>query len=116
MHISVELAVPARWLLGDHQVHGLEAARSVERGGPVPVAEARLFAEDDITDLLASDAVVSFTEPPRSAASRGGRHVEFGYALGLFKPICVIGPKENIFHYNLLVAHFESLEVFLATH
>ena len=96
--------VPARWLLGDHQVHGLEAAQAVERGGAVPAPEARLFAEDDMADLLASDVVVSFTEPPRTSASRGGRHVEFGIALGLrraggqMRHLFVVGPLENVFH------------------
>ena len=96
--------VPARWLLGDHQVHGLEAAQAVERGGAVPAPEARLFAEDDVADLLASDVVISFTEPPRTSTSRGGRHVEFGIALGLRRfggqgrRLYVVGPLENVFH------------------
>jgi hypothetical protein len=95
---------PARWLLGEHQVHGIEAAAAVERHGPVPVAEAVLFSQDDVEDLLASDVVVSFTEPPRSDASRGGRHVEFGIALGLkragdqIRRLFIIGPLENVFH------------------
>ena len=96
--------VPARWLLGDHQVHGLEAAQAVERGGAVPAPQARLFAEDDMADLLASDVVISFTELPRTSASRGGRHVEFGVALGLrraggqVRRLFVVGPLENVFH------------------
>jgi len=98
--------VPARWLLGEHQVHGVEAARAVEAGGPVPAPEARLFAEDDIADVLAADVLVAFTEPPRSNASRGGRHVEFGIGLGLRRAgltvqsptLLVVGPLENVFH------------------
>lgn len=96
---------PARWLLGSHQAHGLEAARAVESDGPVPAAEALLFAADDMEDLLASDVLVAFTEPPRSPiATRGGRHVEFGVALGLRhtglseRRIFVVGPIENVFH------------------
>lgn len=96
--------VPARWLLGEHQVHGLEAARAVEADGPVPVDQAVLFAEDDIEDLLGADVIVSFTEAPRSGATRGGRHVEFGVALGLKRTgagghrIYLVGPIENVFH------------------
>jgi hypothetical protein len=30
--------------------------------------------------------------------SRGGRHVEFGYALGARKAIMVVGPLENVFY------------------
>ena len=96
--------VPARWLLGEHQVHGLEAARAVESDGPVPAAQARLFAEDDIEDVLAADVMVNFTEAPRHGATRGGRHVEYGVALGLRRAgygrhqIYVVGPLENVFH------------------
>lgn len=96
--------VPARWLKGEHQVHGVEAARLVEADGPVPVDQAVLFAEDDVEDLLASDVLVNFTEEPRSGASRGGRHVEYGIVLGQRRAgtgrhrIYVIGPLENVFH------------------
>jgi hypothetical protein len=96
--------VPARWLLGEHQVHGLEAARAVENDGPVPAAQAVLFAEDDIEDLLGADVMVNFTEAPRHGATRGGRHVEYGVALGLRRAgygrhqIYVVGPLENVFH------------------
>jgi len=75
--------VPARWLLGEHQIHGLEAARAVENDGPVHVAQAALFAEDDIEDLFGADMIVNFTEMPRHGATRGGRHVDYGVALGL---------------------------------
>lgn len=96
--------VPARWLLGEHQVHGVEAALAVESGGPVPADQAVLFAKDDIEDLLAADVLVSFTTDPRSGAARGGRHVEFGVALGIrlsggtVKRLFVVGPLENVFH------------------
>jgi len=96
---------PARWLAGGHQVHGLEAARAVEADGPVPADQALVVATDDIEDLLASDVLVAFTEQPRTPlASRGGRHTEFGIALGLRRagvsnrPIFVVGPIENVFH------------------
>jgi hypothetical protein len=96
--------VPARWLLGGHQVHGLEAARAVESSGPVPTEQARLFATDDVEDVLAADVIVSFTEPPRAAATRGGRHVELGIGLGLRRAgrdtprLVLVGPLENVFH------------------
>ena len=101
-------SVPARWLLGEHQVHGLEAARAIEASGPVPAEQAVLFAEDDMEDLLAADVLVNFTEPPRSSATRGARHVELGIALGLrraasmfdaqVRRIFIVGPLENVFH------------------
>ena len=104
-------SVPARWLLGEHQVHGVEAARLVQAGGPVPVEEARPFAEDDIEDIEACDVFVAFTAPPPQSG-RGGRHVETGYAYALHRdrqfwdgeagdlttPLVIVGPAENIFH------------------
>jgi len=96
--------VPARWLLGEHQVHGLEAARAVEADGPIPVDQAVLFAQDDVVDLLDADVVVSFTSEPRSGATRGGRHVELGIALALGflgrggPRLYIVGPLENVFH------------------
>jgi len=96
--------VPARWLLGEHQVHGLEAARAVEADGPIPADQAVLFAQDDVEDLLDADVVVAFTSEPRSGATRGGRHVEFGIALALrflgreAPRLYIVGPLENVFH------------------
>ncbi len=98
--------VPARWLLGEHQVHGLEAARAVEATGAVPAKQARLFATDDVEDVLAADVIVSFTEAPRTSATRGGRHVELGIGLGLRRArrdlaapsLIIVGPLENVFH------------------
>lgn len=97
--------VPARWLDGEHQAHGIEAARIVETDGRIhrDPSVAEKFAVDDIEDLMAADVVVSFTEPPRSGASRGGRHVEFGVVLGLRKAgqlrrMYIVGERENVFH------------------
>ncbi|MDQ2727544.1 MAG: hypothetical protein M3Y91_06710 [Actinomycetota bacterium] len=94
--------VPARWLLGEHQVHGVENARSVEADGPIPSDQARLFAQDDIDDLSAADLLVAFTEKPRTENSRGGRHVELGIAIGKRlaghgPTVVIVGPLENVF-------------------
>ena len=71
--------VDARWLLGNHQIH--EGVDKVE-GATVSVPmEGQSFALDDVADLQDAEVVISFTEPPRSTSSRGGRHVEFGMAL-----------------------------------
>lgn len=80
--------VTSRWLLGNHQAENDELHRG---------AAAERFAREDLADLAAAAVVVAFTEPPRTSTSRGGRHVEFGYALALGKPICIVGPRENVF-------------------
>lgn len=81
----------------------------------------RETAKIDLEDLGAADAVVFFAEDPKVGIPRGGRHVEFGYALGLSKPIFVVGPKENVFHYlqpeagrKALITHYESVEHVIA--
>ncbi|HEX5141417.1 MAG TPA: nucleoside 2-deoxyribosyltransferase [Dehalococcoidia bacterium] len=49
----------------------------------------------DREDVLRADALVLFAEPDRDGGS--GRHVEFGMALALGKPIIVVGRIENLF-------------------
>ena len=66
----------------------------------------------DLLDVKAADTVVFFSENPLVGVPRGGRHVEYGYALGLGRNITVIGPKENIFHFLPWIVHFDSFEDF----
>ena len=93
--------VTSRWINGDHQID--DAGLSLQ----AKEAERTRFAEEDVADLLAADCVVSFTEAPRSTNSRGGRHVEFGIALGLGKHVFVVGHRENVFHCLPRVRFFE---------
>ncbi len=67
----------------------------------------------DLEDIDKADGVIFFSENPLVGIPRGGRHVEFGYAMKANKPIYVIGPKENVFHYIGLVMHFESIDEFI---
>lgn len=99
--------VTSRWLEGQHQADELEIAAA---GHVHEVPEvARRFAEEDVEDVTFADVVIAFSEPPRSSASRGGRHVEFGMALGWVlagyrsldgraRRVVVIGQRENVFH------------------
>ncbi len=69
----------------------------------------------DIKDIDRAEVVLFFAEDPLVGWPRGGRHVEFGYALGTRKSIAVIGPKENVFHYlrkGANIFHFRSVEHF----
>lgn len=67
----------------------------------------------DLMDVDAADVVLFFSEDPLVGTPRGGRHVEFGYALGKGKSISVIGPKENVFHYHPRVHHYTTLNAFM---
>lgn len=65
----------------------------------VSATHLRHYAVMDLDDIYRADKMIFFSEDPNKGVVRGGRHVEFGYALALGKPILVVGPKENIFHY-----------------
>lgn len=56
------------------------------------------LADQDLRDVDAAETLVAFTEQPGTTLSRGGRHVEFGYALAKGLRLLVVGPEENIFH------------------
>jgi hypothetical protein len=106
--------VQARWLNGGHQLSdtgipiGENGEALVEGDGDESTnaqaglrsAELRTkFAIDDWEDVNAAECVISFTEPPRSKANRGGRHVEYGIALANKARVIVVGYRENIFHW-----------------
>lgn len=107
--------VTSRWLNGDHQISdtGLNVGNDPE-ADQFTIAERERFAAEDLQDVLAADVLVAFTEPPRSTASRGGRHVEFGVAIGQPMPVAVIGPRENVFHCLPSVLHCETFDEFAA--
>jgi nucleoside 2-deoxyribosyltransferase len=83
------IVVTSRWIRGGHEWDGIDDEE-------IPIEEAARFAREDLEDIDRADMVICFTEPPRSSASRGGRHVELGYALGK-KPIVIVGYRENVF-------------------
>lgn len=96
--------VTARWLNGSHQISdngtpiGDDGESLVEFGQTERAAQLRQhFAEEDLADVIRADLLVAFTEPPRSSASRGGRYVEMGVAIGHGIPVVIVGPRENVF-------------------
>ena len=70
-------------------------------------------ATDDIEDIDASDTIIFFSEDPLVGTPRGGRHVEFGYALAKGKRVVVIGPPENTFHYLPGIINYSTVDDFL---
>jgi len=74
--------VTSEWINGTH-------------GGDDRAAYARI----DLRDVDAADAVIFFSESPLHSRTRGGKHVEFGYALAKGKRIFIIGGCYNVFHY-----------------
>jgi uncharacterized protein YuzB (UPF0349 family) len=70
-------------------------------------------AETDLYDLVNSEAIMIFTEDAEHEFKRGGKMVEFGFALGYGLRLIVIGPRQNIFMYLDEVEVYETLEQFL---
>lgn len=81
----------SRWLRGGHEWTGTADEE-------IPVERLAQFAQEDLDDLNAADAVICFTESPRTGPARGGRHVEMGCALARGKPIITVGHRENVFY------------------
>jgi len=113
--------VRARWLDGNHQISdsGIPIGEGFERddmsGGDSAAVLRQRFAQEDFDDVASCDLFVAFTEPPRSSASRGGRHVELGIALGLGKRIAVVGFRENVFCWLPVVQFYEFMPDLLAS-
>lgn len=66
----------------------------------------------DFRDVAMCDKLIALAEEPRGT-SRGGRHVEMGMALGMYKAVVVIGPRETVFHYLPNVKHFPTVAAFM---
>ena len=124
--------VTARWLNGSHQISdsgvpigdsGEALVEGDDGNNSTEAADLRkCFAMEDLGDVHACDLFIAFTEPPRSTASRGGRHVEFGYALGLAAlrvsgspQIIVVGHRENLFHWLDGIDFYETWDELLKT-
>lgn len=88
--------VTARW------VHGLH-----DTAGGMSDQDAAL---EDLVDVELADAIIAFTETPGvEGRARGGRHVEFGWALARGKRLIVFGPRENVFHHHPRVEVVENV-------
>lgn len=117
--------VTSRWLNGSHQISDAgipigETGEALIEGddGSTDDRAAKLradFAIEDMQDVIQAETLIAFTEPPRSNASRGGRHVELGAALALRKQVVVIGHRENIFCWLPHVRFFETWDAYLAS-
>ena len=101
---AIGIDVVSRWIDGAHEAADLVATD----------AERSRWAGEDLVDLARADAIVAFTEEAGSKESRGGRHVEFGIAIGLGKHLCVVGPRENIFYCNNTIYWYPDYLAFYA--
>lgn len=66
----------------------------------------------DFANIDRSELCVFFTEEP-GTKSRGGRHMEYAWALARGKNPIIIGPVESQF-YELAAQQFDTIEEFIA--
>lgn len=103
--VSYGMEVTSRWLAESH-------APSMDM---VELDEAtnRQIAMDDLEDVANADMMIFFCEDRNNQPPRGGRHVEFGYALALSVRVVCIGDRENIFHYLPNITHYRDFSDFV---
>lgn len=82
-------AVTARWIDGAHDMNDLGEHD----------AQRTQFAEEDLEDIENADCLILWNPLQLHGQGRGGRHVEFGYAIARGKRIVIVGDRENVFHY-----------------
>lgn len=100
--------IVSRWTLPDSN-HVVPVGMSQQAAD----AERERFAVEDLEDIDRCDCIVSLMEPKARNNTRGGRHVEFGYAIGRGKELVVIGCKETVFHHHPQVRHFDDVAEYL---
>lgn len=82
-------SVVCEWISGTHQGDDSEQ-----------------YAEIDLRDIDSTDTLIFFSQDYQGSRTRGGKHVEFGYALAKGKDIMLVGERVNVFH------HLSSVSVF----
>ncbi len=56
-------------------------------------------ARNTLADVATADLLIAWHPKGWNERGTGGRHVEFGYAVALHKPILLVGERTNIFDY-----------------
>jgi hypothetical protein len=134
------MSKPTTFYVAAHQQKlAIEAKRRIEEAGHLvnaqwitledidthkPKRDMEYYAQMDADDVVACDQLVLLTEPTEDrlfhkrrnsilSLTTGGKHVEFGIAMALNKPVHVVGEKENIFHYHPVTNMYEDLDAFI---
>ena len=95
-----------------------ESRATVLHSNPmIDIASANDIAKRNFRDIKYADIFISFTEYP-GTLSRGNRHIEFGYALGLAQTrlasprlkVIIVGPVEQVLYADPAIPRFNSFE------
>lgn len=102
--------VVSSWVDGHHETNSPHGSQADKLGDS---EEQSGWATEDIRDIFECETLVLFTGGDHR--KRGGRHVEYGIALGLGKSLVLIGQPENVFHHlgSPVVRRFPTWEAFL---
>lgn len=98
------IQVMSTWILGRSQA--LDAT----------VEQKAAWVTEDLREVLAADIVVVFTHPAKEAlppgahGTKGGYHIETGFAIAHGKPVLLVGDIENYFHHLPGVAQVDTWE------
>jgi nucleoside 2-deoxyribosyltransferase len=105
MAFSVYISAPyslrsiARDALEEFAVAGIECtARWISDESSATISPE--WAQHDLDDVRAADALVALNPAEWTNSGTGGRHVELGVALTLGKPVYLVGARSNIFHHH----------------
>ena len=101
----------ALWAMG----HEVVSTWIDEVKRPPDMSESVFFKKLSIKDLAEIKSADVFVLSTAITSERGGKEVEYGFALGQFqaKLLYIVGPQRNVFHY-LCDRQFDSWDDFLA--
>jgi hypothetical protein len=89
-----------------HEVRSRWIWRTTETVADLDGPEAADVAAADLADLMSANCLMLFTDPARTA-TRAGKEVEFGCAVGTGRHrLIVVGPRSNVFHALPKVEYF----------
>lgn len=85
------------WNLG-HEVVSTWLDEAKRPSGMDEATFNRKLAIKDMTEIKSTDLLILDTHVP---SERGGKEVEYGFALGQFqtKQVWIVGPRRNVFHW-----------------
>lgn len=83
------ISITSRWLDTEVSDHN-----------QITAEERRKWSQQDFEDIAMADIVVVWSILAWFNKGTGGRHVELGYAIGVGKPIILVGLRENLFHWH----------------
>lgn len=66
-----------------------------------------------VNEVKACDCLIMFNDPEGQKGRNGGKHVEFGIAMGLDKRLIVTGHRENLFYYHPKIQFYVDTETMM---